>query len=429
MDALLSFLNEHYLTLLLLAGTGVLLFVNRKANIPATRFFVLALVLVLIMAFADWGDKYCCELYDLGRPNTDELIMWREICSIITYVMTPLVLFLQVILVAPSFKWKWRLSIPAFLNAAVFIASPFLGELVFYISQNNHFRAGPLHFIIYAVLLFYMIVLLVISVRRLQQPKDGHGLIVLLLAVVTAVTIVLEAADLVTGYSTMVTAFGILVYYGYLLSIHNTNTAKELAKQQISHQQTKITLLQEQIHPHFVFNTLYVIKALVRREPERAVNAIDDFSDYLRSHIDVIRSDKPITFSAELEHVNAYLALEKADPSRDIDVEYDIRETAFSLPALSVQPIVENAVRHGLGRRGGHIKISTARTEAGYAVTVTDDGNGSDGFTETEKTRTGIGIKNVKTRLEMLCGGGLESETTEAGTRVTILIPTESRQK
>ncbi len=261
----------------------------------------------------------------------------------------------------------------------------------------------------------YIFLLFLYSIRMFRDRDAQQGAIVLFIVVMTVVTSLLEVKNLVTSKSTAVTALGILLYYNYLLSVHEARTLEQLSEQRVQIERDKIQMLQLQIHPHFIFNSLHVIKSLIRRDPERAVDAIIDFSDYLRSHIDVIQSDRLILFSTELEHLRAYLALELADGIRDIQVEYQLEETEFLIPALAVQPIVENAIRHGLGSKGGIVRLSTCRSGEDYLITVTDNGAGMGVSTDLERERLGVGIENVHTRLKMQCGGSLSYSSGPGG--------------
>lgn len=423
--ALLSFLDYSYLTLLLLLGCNVVMFINRKAGVPSTRFFALALVLVLLTAAADWGDYWYSNLdaFLLPGPELAGVIRIRLICSTAHYILTPVVILLELLVIAPDSARKGWIVLPAVVNGLIYLLSPLFHGLVFWISTRNHFHRGPLGGTIFFVLLFYVLLLLCYSVRMFRDRDTHRGTIVLFIVVMTALTIVLEVKDLVTCKSTAVTALGILLYYNYLLSIHQARTLKTLAEQRVQNEWDKIQMLQLQIHPHFIFNSLHVIKSLIRRDPERAMDALIDFSDYLRSHIDVIRSDRLIPFSSELEHLRAYLALEFADGIRNIQMEYQLEEMEFLIPALAVQPIVENAIRHGLGGKGGIVRLSTCRSGEDYLITVEDNGAGMGASTSQERQWLGVGIENVRTRLRMQCGGSLTYRTGAEGTVAILRIP------
>ena len=189
--------------------------------------------------------------------------------------------------------------------------------------------------------------------------------------------------------------------------------------------ESRVRLLSGQIRPHFVFNSLAAIKALVSEDPEAAETAIQDFSDYLRSHLDVMSKDRLVPFEQELDHVRHYVALEQADASAPIEVRYDLRVTDFSIPPLVVQPLVENAVRHGVKTRaeGGTVVVATRRTGDAIEVSVRDDGCGFSSATERQDEHRQVGIENVRERIERQCAGRLEVASGSDGTVATLVIP------
>jgi len=195
--------------------------------------------------------------------------------------------------------------------------------------------------------------------------------------------------------------------------------------------ESRISIMLSQIQPHFLYNALAVISRLCDKDPVKAKKATISFSDYLRGNMSLLESAEPIPFQNELNHTISFLNLENAMYGEALKVIYDIQTIYFRLPALTMQPIAENAIKHGIGKKegGGTVTISTKETEDNYLVIITDDGVGFD----SEKTANGIypnngephiGINNVRLRLSAQCGGSLEIESkTGAGTTAKIIIP------
>ena len=188
----------------------------------------------------------------------------------------------------------------------------------------------------------------------------------------------------------------------------------------------KIRLVLSQIKPHFLFNALNAIYYLIEKSPAQAQAAIDSFSDYLRGNMDALEHTSLIPITHEMKHVKSYLRLEEMRFQDELKVIYDIKALDFYVPALSVEPMVENAVKHGVSKNesGGYVKISTDENEAGYEIRVEDNGSG---FRVEDISKDGqlhVGIANVRTRLEGMVKGTLtiESEIGK-GTCVTIFIP------
>ena len=137
---------------------------------------------------------------------------------------------------------------------------------------------------------------------------------------------------------------------------------------------------------------------------------------------------KPIEFEDELSHLNNYIELEKLRYGDDLEFEYDIKEKEFTLPALTVQPLVENAVNHGIRyhKMKGKVKISSYSDENNYYVAIEDDGVGFNPNEYLNDGRKHVGISNVKYRLDVLCGGTIDIKSEiNKGTIVTIRIPKE----
>lgn len=194
--------------------------------------------------------------------------------------------------------------------------------------------------------------------------------------------------------------------------------------------QSRISIMLSQIQPHFLYNALAVIQDLCHDKAPEAEQATIEFSKFLRSNLDSIKADKPIPFEREVLHAKNYLALEQKRFGQRLLVEWEIETTAFLIPALTLQPVVENAVRYGVTKRkdGGTVKISVKETDLSYEVIVADDGIGFDVNAVHEDGRTHIGISNVKERLHTMCGGELEITSTQGvGTVAVLTIPKEGK--
>ena len=189
----------------------------------------------------------------------------------------------------------------------------------------------------------------------------------------------------------------------------------------------KVDIIFSQIKPHFLYNSLTVIKHLCRYDPTMAEKAVVDFSTYLRGNMDSLSVDVPILFENELNHTKAYLSLEKQRFEGDLKIKYDIQSTGFYLPALTLQPIVENAVSHGIRETKdgkGTVTIATRELDECYEIAVTDDGTGFDPDNYPESDKPHIGIENVRYRLKNMCGGTLSFQSAIGqGTVATISLP------
>ena len=148
--------------------------------------------------------------------------------------------------------------------------------------------------------------------------------------------------------------------------------------------------------------------------------------------MDSLKQTAPVPFEKELEHLKKYLYIEKLRFADKLNIEYDIHDTDFEIPLLSVQPLVENAVKHGVGMKedGGTVKISTQQTDNAHEIIIEDDGVGFDVNEKKNDGRSHIGMENTKKRLQEMCGGEI-TITSEIGkgTIARIIIPDKEENK
>lgn len=207
----------------------------------------------------------------------------------------------------------------------------------------------------------------------------------------------------------------------YVLII--TDQIEQHIKQQtaIANQNASILILQ--MRPHFIYNTMTSIYYLCEQNPTKAQQTILDFTTYLRKNFNAIGSSDPIPFSEELEHVRAYLAVEHAQFEENLLVEYDTPYTDFRIPPLTLEPLVENAVKYGLDPDADplHIQIQTSQTKSGFLIIIKDNGPG---FDPKNVFNTHNALSNIKKRLEIMCHGNITVTSQKGeGTAVMILVP------
>lgn len=204
--------------------------------------------------------------------------------------------------------------------------------------------------------------------------------------------------------------------------------ARLLAEQELELSQSRISIMLSQIQPHFLYNALTTIKHLCAKNDPRAEDVVASFAKYLRGNMDSLTNSVPIPFENELLHLKNYLAIEQLRFPK-VRIEYDIAVRDFTLPALSVQPLVENAIRYGVTQKesgSGTVTVSTWKDGTAWYVRVADDGVGFDPRKTQYDGRSHIGISNTRQRLASMCGGELFIESVENfGTTMTIMIPKE----
>lgn len=190
--------------------------------------------------------------------------------------------------------------------------------------------------------------------------------------------------------------------------------------------ESRISIMLSQIQPHFIYNTLGTIERMCLKDPQKAFDLVRNFSLYLRGNFSELDSVTPIRFADEIKHVEYYVNIEKVR-FPDMSIEYDVEATEFVLPALSVQPLVENAIKHGLMRleTGGTVKIHSYETPTHFCVEVTDDGVGFDTDAPIDEKKH-VGLRNIRGRLSAMVDGELILESKPGvGTKAIIMIPKE----
>jgi two-component system, LytTR family, sensor kinase len=232
----------------------------------------------------------------------------------------------------------------------------------------------------------------------------------------------------------------ILFYWGIVAAAHGlayyrSSKDRELRASQLEARlaQARLQMLQMQLHPHFLFNTLHTISELVHEDPETADRMIGGLSDLLREAL-AVGDGQEVPLRRELALLERYLDIQRArfvDRLR-VDVNIDPAVLDALVPRLVLQPIVENAVRHGIGSRAsrGHITISASAAAGTLRLRVQDDGQGPSWRDEAERAAEGVGLGNTRERLQALYGPGDRLSMTSApggGTIVELSIPLKSQ--
>jgi len=230
-----------------------------------------------------------------------------------------------------------------------------------------------------------------------------------------------------TYLAVVISSFITFVSYEYNYMNYNIEMEKRVVEE-------RIRLVNYQIRPHFIFNTLAVIRYLCQKDPGEAAQTINDLSGYLRGTTDFLNEKDCIPFERELELVKHYVNIEQKRFGKGISVTYDISDTDFSIPSFAVQTSVENAIKHGLRENAspdGNITIRTYRSSDDHIIEIEDNGTG---FNPEKLEQYGnqkhVGITNSRERIELLCGGEMKIDSKVGhGTKVTIVIPEKTRSR
>ena len=308
---------------------------------------------------------------------------------------------------------------------ALLVSSLFIDGFIYITPENQYFR-GPL----YPLPLMPIIAALALDfagTMRRRTRLSHKVFLAFLIAIlpITATLIVQMFADifLLIDVSYVLSA---LAMYSFILTDQIETDRRQQQKiikqqQEIAHERANVMVLQ--MRPHFIYNTLMSIYSLCRLDPQKAQQLTLDFTNYLRKNFNAVASDSTIPFATELEHTRAYLAVEQAQYEDMLIVDYDTTFTNFRLPPLTLQPIVENAVKHSMNPNYEplHIFIRTRRTDSESEITVENTGPG---FELSDDSKSYITLKNIQQRLEIMCGGSISIMPREGGgTVVKLTIP------
>lgn len=313
---------------------------------------------------------------------------------------------------------SWQLA----SGYAWFIASP----LIFLLSKRFPFEDGkwkasaPIH-----LLASILVSLGILAVDTFVLPRLGY----------------LERFQLQSFWETYKILFfvnfhfSIAIYWG-VVAIHQAilyyrkYRERELATSQLEARlaESRLQVLKMQLHPHFLFNTLNAISELIHRNPDVADRMITDLSDLLRMSFENLEVQE-IPLSQELEFLRKYLEIEQTRFHDRLEVKMDIGADTLdaSVPNMILQPLVENAIKHGISPKaeGGHINIKAIRNNGSLELSVCDDGIGA-GETAGSRGSEGVGLSNTRRRLKHLYGDRHRFEFRTLGDRgvnVSLDIP------
>lgn len=245
-----------------------------------------------------------------------------------------------------------------------------------------------------------VLVVIIALIRAVLENRPGSAVLLILLSSVVVLFLFDVMADSSLAYQVLSGSglvFGVIILVECVIIARNFKEAQQL----------ELHALKEQIRPHFIHNALSAIISISRTDPDRSRQLLVNFSSYLRGHFDYTNIEL-ITIEQELEMVKAYVALQQARFGDGFRVNYLIETDNFLIPPLTLQPLVENALTHGLRLQdSGTVVVYTQRSGDMVRIGVRDDGCGMDSQ-DSNLIRRGIGIANINRRLNNLYGSQLQ---------------------
>ena len=402
---------------LLLQIFGMVFAVLSDSYIDRIRKKVLLIIAILVLSLMI--QNYVENLLATGKPR----IYIRTLVAIYGYTVRPVILVLFLYVISPD-----RRAVPAWIlvgvNAAVHLTALF-SHICFWISDTNHYNGGPFHNMCLYTSLALLADLICLTAREYGHMRKKEMFIPLFNSLLVIMAIILDGRvglnDQPVTFLTESIVSSCVFYYIWLHLQFVREHEKELRDGQ------RVQIMLSQIKPHFLYNSLGAIEELCESDPQMAKTATATFSRYLRGNMTSIGASDAIPFEKELSHTRFYLELEQIRFEDALQVAYDISCTDFKIPTLTLEPLVENAVRHGVrenedGR--GTVTISTREFSDYLEVSVMDDGPGFDPEAVPADGYPHIGLQNVRERLMQVCGGTLKIESAIGyGTTATIILP------
>ena len=402
---------------LVLTSLGLLLAVTYQPMERWTRNYFITNFIILIIYTSLLVVDYFCFINDYSYMQ--ELFVFAE--SLFSSLLMPLLTVYMLRLC----REKLSASPLFFVNGilwtlyfALLVYTQFT-TVIYSIEPDGDYRRGPL----YPLLLVPPAAIMILNLAGLWHRKQKlnkrqyHAMLsYITIPLVSMLIQMFTYGLLLVAYGTIT---GALIMFMFILSEQTDMVVSQVRENARKEFNLKVL----QMRPHFIYNTMTSIYYLVDTDPQKAKKAIRDFSRYLHQNFNAVVKTELIPFTEELTHTKAYLAVEHARFGNRLEVTYDIPHTSFHLPPLTLEPIVENAVKHGMDPDSGplHILIRTRTLENGSEVTV--ENNGTD-FIQGESDNFNVGLNSVSERLSLMCGGTLNiMPHSGGGTVVTLTIP------
>ncbi len=392
--------------------------------IPSTsqwnkRFFVIlfaVFVLYMISALVD------LVVYD--EPN----LAWAEKIAVYfeyLFLSIPMPMFTAYLLRTCGEDWQkssiFRTVVVLWGIYFILLATAQFTTIFYYITADNQFVQGSWHSLMVAPAFAVMFINLASVIKKRDKLPKKYYVAFLIHLIPLQVTLFINSF-IYEFLATVVLSACVSILSLFVIILYDQIEQYVEQQREIAHQRASIMVLQ--MRPHFIYNAMMSIYYLCAKDAKKAQQVTLDFTTYLRKNFTAIASEDTVPFSDELEHTRAYLAVEQVQFEDSLFIEYDIYHKEFRLPPLTLQPIVENSIKHGMDPEYSplHITIRTRETSSGSEIIVEDNGPGFDFKSDDSKPH--IALKNIRQRLEIMCGGKMTIQTRAGGgTIVTVIIP------
>lgn len=388
-------------------------------NQTLRKFFIILFSLITVYVASDFLSQISLVFLGPGYALLSKIALFFE--SLFSSMLMPV---LTMILLYCSGERRKRTPLFAcivtlwFVYVFLLVLTQFT-TIIYTITPDNVYQRGPWYPVLLLPPILLMIVNLYVYLRNrrelsLRRRKAFACYLLIPLLCMLIQSMAYGLLMIVIGTS----AAGMLMFI-FILQDQIDRYVRQ--QEENARQRSDIMLLQ--MRPHFIYNTLTSIYYLCRQDVDRAQQVILDFTSYLRKNFTAVAKEGMIPFAEEMEHTRAYLAVEQVRFEDKLFIEFDTPHTAFHLPPLTLQPVVENAVKHGIDPEMEPLRITvrTRQTDRGSEIVVEDTGPG---FKPADDNEPHTALANIRKRLELTCGGSMSvCSGPEGGTSVTIVIP------
>lgn len=386
------------------------------------------ILFTLASALAQWTDivVYLC-------VGNSELIHLNYIVNVLSYALSVFASYLYLIYLFAYFEDRRKIKYHKLYRQVPFIymviciaiyTSSIWNDLFFRIDTAGYYHSTQLSFLSSAMLLPVALFSFFEILKNRKYTSKRDSVIHFLYNIFYLALGIIDSAKSLTLHYIAMTVFVLLIFVFIGLE-----KEQELEKNQKELALSELNALRLQMNPHFIYNTLASVDALITVDPEAARDLVEKFIKHLRgSYLD--NSPLLVPFADELENIKYYLSVEQTR-FPGIKIDYDLKITDFQLPPLTVQPLIENAIKHGICGRDeseGTITISAYDDEKAYYIRIADNGIGFDTKAPLiPSKRNHLGVQTTKKRLELICKGTLDiTSIVNVGTQSLITIPKES---
>ncbi len=408
-----NYFIENNILLLIIIGICFVITIKSAVDTFIKKQIIISMTILILLSiikfYLNYSKEYSIEGY------------FFIIIKILYYTLKPMPMIFIIKMIEKKNKFIY---FPIILNL-IFYCGILIYKSIYYFELeriNNLIEYSS----IIVEWIFWIIFLSVINFKFYKKTPLNHLGIFFSIAVLMGTSII----SLINSRTQIFIIIYALAFLFYYLVVHVYISQKISEEKEIKLREQRLQLMLSQIQPHFLYNTLNTITALCRSNPKLAEETTIKFSKYLRENMSSLEESYMNTFFQELEHTKIYLEIEKLRFGNRLKVIYDIKTNDFDMPILTLQPIVENAVKHGICKKveGGTVTISTEKKGNDVVIKITDDGVGFELDETLNDGNTHIGIQNVKERLKIIINAEMEIKSfVGIGTTIKIIIPTKKQ--